>query len=81
VSMMLAQVARAGVRRHLARASTTQLLSRPFAQVAEQVVDTSPSEKVLLVFHSSEGNSLRSHLMFRYSSGLLCPKPQRRFKD
>jgi hypothetical protein len=46
VSMMLAQVARAGVRRHLARASTTQLLSRPFAQVAEQVVDTSPSEKV-----------------------------------
>lgn len=45
--MMLAQVARAGVRRHLARASTIQLLSRPFAQVAEQVVDTSPSEKDL----------------------------------
>ena len=46
MSMMLAQVARAGVRRHLARTSTTQLLLRPYAQVAEQVVDTSSSEKV-----------------------------------
>lgn len=53
MSMMLAQVARAGVRRHLARASTTQLLSRPFASVAEQVVDTSPSAKVWIGFHSS----------------------------
>lgn len=46
MAMMLAQLARAGVRRHLARAATTQLGSRPFAQVAEQIVDTSPSEKV-----------------------------------
>ncbi|KAG0581001.1 hypothetical protein KC19_4G217000 [Ceratodon purpureus] len=42
---MLAQVARAGVRRHLARASATQLLSRSFAQAAEQVVDTASSDK------------------------------------
>jgi len=42
---MLARVARAEVRRQWARASTTQLLSRALAQVAEQVADPSPSDK------------------------------------
>lgn len=45
VNTMLAQFARAAVRRHLARASAPQLLSRSFAQTAEQVVDTSPTIK------------------------------------
>jgi len=43
---MLAQVARAGVRRQLARASTTQLLQRSFAQATEQVADALASDKV-----------------------------------
>lgn len=44
---MLAQVARAEVRRQLARASTTQLLLRSFAQAAEQTIDAAPSRKDL----------------------------------
>lgn len=50
---MLAQVARAGVRRHLAGASAAQLLSRSFVQAAEQIVDTASSDKVQIVLHSS----------------------------
>lgn len=49
VNTMLAQFARAAVRRHLARASAPQLLSRSFAQTAEQVVDTSPTIKVFIL--------------------------------
>lgn len=68
MSAMLAQVARAGVRRQLARASTPQLLSRSFAQAAEQVADASPSDKVLIFFPSSlYGNSWRGRLIFCYS--------------
>ena len=58
---MLAQVARDGVRRHLARASTTQLLSRyPFAQVAaEEAVETSPAGKVRHSFFLKRNSALK----------------------